>query len=67
MEFLGLCVGLGIIIICLVQVFLICAYIKMAIERWGEEEPKKKRKKKKELLNDNCTSIRKRNTSQGTR
>ena len=47
MEFLGLCVGLGIIVICLVQVFLICAYIKMAIERWGEEEPKKKSKKKK--------------------
>lgn len=48
MEFLGLTVGIGVVIICLVQVFLICAYIKMSIERWGEAEEDKliERKKK---------------------
>ena len=47
MEFLGLTVGIGIIIICLVQVFLICAYIKIAIDRWEEAEDDKPIERKK--------------------
>ena len=66
MEAHLLIVGFAILTICFVQLFLIVAYIKMAVERWGEneeEKPKKKRKQKKEqATNDHGAKVEKRNT-----
>lgn len=49
-----LLIEFAILTICFVQLFLIVAYIKTAVERWGEnedEKPKKKRKQKKGASN----------------
>lgn len=51
MEALTLIVGFGILTICFVQLFLIIAYIKMATDRWYEQDDNKfKEKLKKKLL-----------------
>lgn len=63
---MSLLIEFAILTICFVQLFLICAYIKMSIERWGEaeeEKRKEKRKQKKEqATNDHGAKTEKRNT-----